>query len=458
VNVTHDPIENLRDLLAHDKAMRDVVDAILNRCDRAGTLPARMTIRCQSAEERQAAIRLLSAAAVHPIAGGDQAVWLDLARADARLRETGGPGLSEVLYAAAGMQPRNLREEAKSLGAHAARLGFTLAEGHRGAAAGFLQEAAQRLAACRGELFELVRSQGLAQLERELDFTARCIELAEFNEKPVRLANFARRTTGSSKGLRAGDRRYIRVADALLARVPGLAGRVAAEGWADHQDRRRIALECLNIFRNETPIDVLCWGRFVLEKQGRRLDAPALHHDLGEPCRLLLLHLRDARVSELRAEKIISIENETTFNDYTDWLQAAGRDEIVLLSEGQANWAVVRLLRLLAEKAPSIPIEHWGDMDRFGVLILRSLRRRTGLNIEPRWMDVSTFERCATLALPLPDSECDEIDRLLAASDGQVGSDLLRTLRQSRQWLEQEAVAEEVLGVKPVSDHRQTRV
>ncbi len=452
--MSHDPIVSLRAQLARDTAVRAVVDAILNRCDRAGALPARMTIQCRSSEERQAAIRLLSAAAVHSAAGVDLAVRLDLARADARLRENGGPGLSEVLYAAAGRQPRNLREEAEILGAHAARLGFALADEHRGAAAGFLQEAAQRLAACRGELFDLGRSRGLAQLERELDFTARCIELAEFNEKPVRLANFSRRATGSSKGLRTGDRRYMRVADALLARVPGLAARVAAEGFAEHPDRRRFALECLNVFRNETPIDVLCWGRFVLEKQGRRLDAPALHHELGEPCRLLLLHLRDARVSELRAEKILSIENETTFNDYTDWLQTSGRDEIVLLSEGQANWAVVRLLRLLAEKAPSIPIEHWGDMDRFGVLILRSLRRRTGLGIEPRWMDVPTFEQCATVALPLPDSECGEIDRLLAASDAQVGSDLLRTLRQSRRWLEQEAVAEEVLGVRPVSDHQ----
>jgi len=452
--VTLDPIASLRAQLARDTAMRAVVDAILNRCDRKGALPGRMTIRCRSSEERQAAIRLLSAAAVQPMAGAGLVARLDLARADARLRENGGPGLSEVLYAAAGRQPRNLREEAESFGARAARLGLALAEGHKGAAAGFLRDAAQRLAACRGELFELGRSRGLAQLERELDATARCIELAEFNEKPVRLANFARRVTGSSKGLRAGDRRYIRVADALLARVPGLAGRVAAEGCADHLDRRRIALECLNIFRNETPIDVLCWGRFVLEKQGRSLDAPTLHHDLGEPCRLLLLHIRDARVSELRAAKIISIENETTFNDYTDWLQASGRDEIVLLSEGQANWAVVRLLRLLAEKAPSVPIEHWGDMDRFGVFILRSLRRRTGIAIEPRWMDVATFKLCASAALPLPDGECEEIDRLLSATDGEVCTDLLRAIRQSRQWLEQEAVAEVVLGVKPLSDHQ----
>ena len=275
----------------------------------------------------------------------------------------------------------------------------------------------------------------MPKLEEELDIVTRCIELAERNDGPVRLANFARRATGSTKGLRAGDRRYLRVAEALLAHLPGLAERVAAEGLREPADRRRFALECLNIFRNETPVDVLCWGPFVLEKQGRRLDAPELHHELGEPCRLLLLHLRDARGAAVRAERVVSIENETTFNDYVEWLRGIGRREIVLLSEGQANWAVVRLLRLLAEAAPALPLAHWGDLDRFGVLILRSLRRRSGLPIEPCWMDAAMFEQCKAAGLPLPPGEREEIEALISAAPGEVGSDLLRAIRDSGVWI-----------------------
>jgi hypothetical protein len=429
--------------------MQVVVNAILDRCDRNGSLPGQMTLRCRSSEEREAAARLLSSSAVRFADRGDPVARLDLARADERLRAEGWPGLAEVLYAAAGRSPRNLRGEAAALGNLAGERALALATRRQGAARAFLQAAAQRLALGAGELFELARSQGLGKMEEELELVSRCIELAERNEGPVRLANFARRATGSTKGLRAGDRRYVRLADALLEHVPGLAGKVAAEGPAEHADRRRIALECLGIFRNETPIDVLCWGHFVIEKRGRRLDSPALHHGLGEPCRLLLLHLRDARVIEVRAERVISIENETTFNDYVEWLRARDRDEIVLLSEGQANWAVVRLLRMLAAAAPALPRAHWGDLDRFGVLILRSLRRRTGLDIEPCWMDVATFERCAAAALPLPAGEREQIESLVSFSEEEVCADLLKAICAAGQWIEQEAVAEEVLGLGP---------
>ena len=443
-----DPVESVRAQLAHDGAVRAVVTAILDRCDHRGALPKQMALRCQTREEQEAAVRLLSAAAVRAAADGELVVRLDLARADARLRAEGWPSLSEVLYAATGRTPRNLHAEAAALGERAADGALALAGRRTGAATAFLRAQAERLAGCRGEMFELARSEGVASLEEELVVVTRCIELAERNDQPVRLANFARRATGSTKGLRAGDRRYARVVDALLDHVPGLADKVGSDGPREPSGRRRLALECLGIFRNETPIDVLCYGRLVLEKQGRRLNAAALHHELGEPCRMLLLHLRDAAVVEMRAERVVSIENETTFNDYVEWLRARGRDEIVLLSEGQANWAVVRLLSMLAVAAPGVPFVHWGDLDRFGVLILRSLRRRSGLAIEPWWMDVATFERFVAAGLPLPEGEREEIESLLSTPPGDVGSDLLRAIRDAGRWVEQESVAEEVLGLR----------
>jgi hypothetical protein len=335
-----------------------------------------------------------------------------------------------------------------SLAEEAASRASALAARWDGAAAAFLRAEAEKLAACRGDMFSLARTMGLAQVEEELRIMARSIALAERNEQPVRLANFARRATGSTKGLRAGERRYARVTDALLRQVPGLAERVDSEGLREPGDRRRFALECLGIFRNETPIDVLCYGSFVLQKQGRRIDSPAAHHDLGEPCRLLLLHLRDALVADVRADRVVSIENETTFNDYVEWLRAKGRHEVVVLSEGQANWAVVRLLWLLGRAAPAAPIVHWGDLDRFGVLILRSLRRRSAVPVDPLWMDVGTFERFVDEGLPLPEGEREEIASLVAMSPGEVGSDVLQAIYEAGRWVEQESVAEGVLQLQ----------
>ena len=52
---------------------------------------------------------------------------------------------------------------------------------------------------------------------------------AEAKRSPIRMANFSRRATCSSKGLRPGGKRTAVVAEALLRHVPGLETRVEAE-------------------------------------------------------------------------------------------------------------------------------------------------------------------------------------------------------------------------------------
>src|SRR5437867_7832299 len=138
--------------------MSAVVNAILDRCDRTGALPGQMTLRCRSAEEQDAAMRLLSPSAVHVVV--DSRARLDLARADARLRAEGWPGLAEVLYAATGRPPRNLRGEAAVVGTRAGEVAAALGDRHAGAAARFLRTTAERLAQCHGEFFEMARSGG----------------------------------------------------------------------------------------------------------------------------------------------------------------------------------------------------------------------------------------------------------------------------------------------------------
>jgi hypothetical protein len=445
--VTPSRAETLRRQMAGDPALRKAVHTLLDRCDREGEFPRRVTYRCASPEERDALIRLLSGAAVKTVPGDPLAARLDLGRAHEMLQAEGGGSLRDLLYAASARTPRNIRAERSDLAARASVFAEELARRYAGAAASYLAEAASRLSRGRGALFEEAEARGLPRLTEELDRIARCIALAEGNDSPIRLANFSRLATGSTKGLRAGDSRYGTVADALLAFVPGLAEKVEAEGPRDASERRRLALESVNIFRNETPVDVLCFGRFLLEKGGRTLHDAAVHFELDEPVRLLLLHLRGARAKEVRAERIVSIENETTFNDYVDRVRETGSEEVVLCSQGQANWAVVRLLMLLAEAAPSVPMFHWGDLDRSGVLILRSLRRRTGLPIEPLWMDVPTYRRFAESGLPLRAEEKKEIDAVLRASGDGTGSELLAAILEKGKWIEQETVADGVLAV-----------
>jgi hypothetical protein len=160
----------------------------------------------------------------------------------------------------------------------------------------------------------------------------------------------------------------------------------------------------------------------------------------------MLLHLREAHATQVRASRIVSIENETTFNDYVDQLREEGGEEIVLCSQGQANWAVVRLLRMLHEAEPTVPVFHWGDLDRFGVLILRSLRRRSGVPVQPLHMDPETLRRFSAEGLPLPPGEREEIEILLKRPVDDIGNDLLAAIRDAGKWVEQETVADAILS------------
>jgi hypothetical protein len=442
-------VGDLKEQMSRDRELRAVVLALLDRCDRTGSLPGKMVYRCARDGEKDVLVRLLSANAVRPIAGDALAVRLDLEKAERALREDGGSSLRDLLYEAAGRAPRDLKGEKAAMAAQAQGIVITLADASEGTARAFLMDAVGRLSRRQGDLFRQVWENGVECVTQELGIVARCIAAAEGNEGPVRLANFSRRATGTTKGIRPGDARYILLADALLRFLPGLADRVEAESPRDPSERRRLALECLGIFRNETPVDVLCFGSFVLDKRGARLDAPKAHRALGEPVRLMLLNLRKAHAAQVRASRIVSIENETTFNDYVDQLREEGGDDIVLCSQGQANWAVVRLLRMLHEADPTVQVFHWGDLDRSGVLILRSLRRRSGVPVQPLHMDPETLQRFSAEGLPLPSSEREEIEILLKRPVDDIGNDLLTAIRDAGKWVEQETVADAIFGLGP---------
>ena len=91
-----------------------------------------------------------------------------------------------------------------------------------------------------------------------------------------------------------------------------------------------------------------------------------------------------------------------------------------------------------SRRLPLLSLLRIGEiLDRFGVLILRSLRRRTGLRIEPQWMDARTFERCRDAGIPASHRRArrDSIGLLSAATDDDVCNDLLRTIRNAGRWV-----------------------
>jgi hypothetical protein len=426
----------LRTLVDSTPGLSEILCRVLDRREQGGRLPRSVTVDAPSA--CHAPLRaLLSARAVRPLEGGR--VRLDLELADRALREQDAGPLEVLLYQALGRTPRDpKREEAERRAALDTALAELASECRTDASRAFL-EAERALAPA-----ECDPAEAMTEARRLI----LCIDAVLVNGSPIRLPNFAARALADSKGLTWGSDRWRRLCDALLQHDPFTAAEVEYVGDQPPPGvARRLALEVHEVFRDESAISVLCFGPLVYEKQGQRFDSVARHAALGDPVRLTLKQLRDARLVDLAAERVTLVENQTPFLDYIEVLASHGNppNELVILSEGQANSAVVALLKLVRRRG--LPVRHSGDLDRSGVLILRSLQHRSGIPITALLMDAATHARYLGCGRPIDDRERERLDAVLAA-DGPdaVAHELLVAIRRTGKWIEQEHFTADLLS------------
>ncbi len=438
-DISAEALAAVRAVIGRAPELRAVLGAILDARERRGRLPGRLTV---DASDAGALAELLSARAVKPV--GDGRVRIDLARADEVCRAQLGAGLDLLLYAALDRAPRDpVAEEAALRTALAGALAAIDADSD--AARAFVAAEAAAAAAGTGDSLHLARDGGVALAAAETALVSRCIDAALVIAEPLRQANFAARVLGDSKALARGDR-LRRLGNALLAHhQPTLEAVHVGSGELSERQARLLALEVNGIYRDEAALTVYCFGPLVYRKGCERFDHVARHAALGEPVPLSLAQLRGAAVAELPVNRALVIENQTPFLDYVDAQRGAGR-ELVVFSGGQASWAVVQLLRTVSRAG--IPVAHAGDLDRSGVLILRSLQARLFTRVDPVAMDVATHRRFADRGRPLTDAERARLRDLVARDDpAAVGAALLRAILDAGIWIEQERFFAEAVGI-----------
>ncbi len=119
-------------------------------------------------------------------------------------------------------------------------------------------------------------------------------------------------------------------------------------------------------------------------------------------------------------------------------------DRLLLFSSGQASWSAVELLRELACSDPELAFFHTGDLDRSGLLILRSLRERTELDIQPLWMDGAAYDAHLDHSLRMSPAEVRLTSDLLERWQEPFGREVLERLVKHERWIEQEQI---LLGI-----------
>lgn len=421
---------------------------MLDRYERRGRWTRTITV--PSAPGLDAVLReALSGAAIKKISRG---LLVDIARVTEALpaaRETDHERPADVdalahrLYRAIDREPRDDRAAAR---ARQLALERTLAE----ALAHTRTEASRRCV--RAELAALVAGastlvDATGDEPQRVHAVVKVIDAAIANPEPVRIQTFSARVLGSSKALHPASDLF-RIAGAALydhdaetRALVSIAGEPVSIAMA-----RRDALEARGIYKDEVAASVLCFGPLVYRKGSERFDHVARHARLGESSRLIQHQLRDATLERPAARRVTIFENLTPYLDYVDALIERGmRAEIAVCASGQASWAVVRLVELCARHA--LPMRFAGDLDRSGVLILRSLRKRTGARIEPLCMGVATHRRFADRGQTISAREATLLDAMLAQeSPDALCHALLAELADTRVWIEQEAFAGDCLA------------
>lgn len=428
--------------------------AVVDRIEaRGGRLPARITVAA-TPDVEDALRRVFSARVVRRAAEGH--VRLELG---ALLRDAGPDAeatLVRTLYALTRREPRDPAAEARSA-RHALERALLAIEARAESAAAraFVASEVAKLATTDSPLLDQAQGEGLASAERLASDVVRTVDAVvrhrDAGADPVRAQVFASRVLGSSKALRRGTELHRRVTTALLEHdVPTLMLMDEAGVAPTPTAAQTFAFAVNGVLYDEAAASVLCFGPIVYTKRRRvseervRFDHVARHAALGESSRLVLQQLQGTDVERPAARRVTLLENLAPYLDYVDACVEAGQgDEIVLCSGGQANLAVVALVRRLA--VHDIPIRHAGDLDRSGVLILRSLAKRAGARIAPLLMDAATHARFAPRGQPIARDELGRLEALLASDPpGSPCHDLLRVLRASRTWIEQEAFFEDV--------------
>lgn len=195
--------------------------------------------------------------------------------------------------------------------------------------------------------------------------------------------------------------------------------------YGDFPEKETV-LEELNIIRN--PGHVYFKGSAEIKMGGQVLDIGGLSGDIG----LSSSMLSDVDEITLNTDKVITIENLTTFNHFND------KSYFAVYLGGYHNQERRRFIQRLYQMNPHAAYYHFGDIDAGGFYILLHLRRKTGVPFQPYKMDISTLKDNLLYTKKLTDNDRTRLGNLLNSEF----KDTISFMLENNCKLEQEALDE----------------
>lgn len=174
-----------------------------------------------------------------------------------------------------------------------------------------------------------------------------------------------------------------------------------------------------------------------------------LHLSCEHPLALSSETLRKLKRIKIYGEKIITVENLTSFNRLP-----ARNDSFYIYLSGYHNTVKQKLLQKIYKDQEDERYKnsqkinndqeaekrwlHFGDIDPDGFYILESLRRGTGIDISPLWMGIDELKTYADYGKPLEENDRTKAKNLL--SYGKY-TDVISYMLENNLKLEQEIIS-----------------
>lgn len=418
-------MNDLSEKLKKSAGLRRFVECLLDRIDRNGNVPGSFSQSVESAADAEAVKWFFGPLCVR-VAGGK--ISLNLKKIAGNHDE-----FVDKLYQALGRTRLNLKEKTRSLTDMVAGVLEKFIQTESTVLKEYLKTENEKLVQGRGELLSVARQQGVAALEAQLVSLQNGLNFLEKCSEPVRLSRFGLEVNGDTKSCRLGSPLLKTFARLLYQFSTRIRQEVDLSEPQNDAEKMRLTLEQAGLQLDGSANQFQVYGNLVFSKQNELFGYVKKHAKLGEPVVLTCAQLERAEIVET-PRQVITIENETTFYEYAQ--KSDPSKKLVICTMGQANRLLVRFLEQLKEIVDSF--HHWGDLDRSGVLILDSMRRRSGCDIRPLQMDVETFLANRHKGQEISKEEKNRLESLLQRRPDIICNGLLKTILAHKLWIEQE--------------------
>lgn len=142
--------------------------------------------------------------------------------------------------------------------------------------------------------------------------------------------------------------------------------------------------------------------------------------------------LNQVKTLQILDQGVMTIENLTSFNRMQE------KNTFLIFLSGYHNSVKQQFIRKIYDENPGLTWQHFGDIDPDGFYIIENLRRGTGIDFNPIYMDMEVLKKYKNYTKSLTDND---IRKATALIQNEMYHDIMEYMLDTGKKLEQEIVS-----------------